>query len=295
MQNKKAVLATLFAALLFATSATSRTLSGVDASSITIATVRLVVGSLGLLVFAKFSIADFSMTRLLKKKIIWIMGFGVAGYQAFFFIGTGLTGVAIGTLSSLALAPLMAGLLSWVWHGIKPSAAWLISTLIALVGLVVLSWSGLEDSNINLLGVVASLLAGAAYAIYTVVGVNLSQSGESATSVLAVSFSIGAFVLLIVSGANFAELANTNGILLTLWLGFVATSFAYVLFGIGISKLSAGTVATLNLAEPLAASFLGFVVLHESISALSAVGCALIAASLAFLAINTAKEAANDI
>ena len=217
------------------------------------------------------------------------MGLGVAGYQAFFFIGTGLTGVAIGTLSSLALAPLMAGVLSWIWHGRRPAKTWWLSTLIAVAGLVVLSWSGLESSNINLIGVFASLLAGAAYAIYTVVGVELSQSGESATSVLAVSFSIGALVLLIVSGAHFSELATGNGILLTLWLGLIATSLAYVLFGIGISKLTAGIVATLNLAEPLAATFLGLVVLHESISALSAVGCALIAASLTFLAINTAK------
>ncbi|MEN9692422.1 MAG: hypothetical protein RLZZ330_66 [Actinomycetota bacterium] len=295
MHNKKAVLATLASALLFATSATSRSLSGVEASSISIATVRLLIGALGLLFFAKFFVKDFSIRALLKKKIIWIMGLGVAGYQAFFFIGTGLTGVAIGTLSSLALAPLMAGLLSWIWHGNRPTSSWWISTMVAVVGLVVLSWSGLEDSNINLLGVSAALMAGAAYAVYTVVGVDLAHSGNSATGVLAVSFSIGAVVLLIVSGGRFGELASTNGILLTLWLGLVATSFAYVLFGLGISKLTAGTVATLNLAEPLAATFLGLVVLHETISFLSAVGCALIAASLTFLAIITAKETANDI
>lgn len=294
MHNKKAVFATLVSALLFATSATSRSLSGVEASSISIATVRLLIGALGLLLFAKLFVKDFSIRALLQKKIIWIMGLGVAGYQAFFFIGTGLTGVAIGTLASLALAPLMAGLLSWGWHGNKPNNSWWVSTMIAVVGLVVLSWSGLEDSNINLLGVAASLMAGAAYAVYTVVGVDLAQSGNAATGVLAVSFSIGAVALLMISGGQFAELATTNGILLTIWLGLVATSFAYVLFGIGISKLTAGTVATLNLAEPLAATFLGLIVLHETISLLSAVGCALIAISLTFLAINTSKETASD-
>ena len=288
--RSKAVIATLLAALLFATSATSRELSGIDGSSIAIATMRLTIGAVGLLLFAKFFVKDFSLMHLLRKRIIWLMGLGVAGYQAFFFIGTGLTGVAIGTLSSLALAPLMAGLLGWVWQGTRPSQIWLKSTLLAVAGLLVLSWSGLQDENVNVVGVLAAVCAGAAYALFTVVGVKISQSGESATSVLAVSFSIGAFVLLLVGGSQVGEILQGNGIWLALWLGLVATTLAYILFGIGLSNLSAGTVATLNLAEPLAATFLGIVVLRETISLLSAIGCILIAVSLWILAINSAKE-----
>lgn len=218
------------------------------------------------------------------------MGIGVAGYQAFFFIGTGLTGVAIGTLSSLALAPLMAGLIAWVWQGFRPSSYWWRSTFIAVVGLVILSWSGLTESKINLLGVAASLAAGLAYAVYTVVGSKLSQSGQPAVAVLATSFSIGALVLLGFSGFQITQTLSGNGIWLALWLGLIATSLAYVLFGIGLTSLPAGTVATLNLAEPLAATLLGLIVLHESISPLSAVGCTLIAVSLLMLALGSAKE-----
>jgi DME family drug/metabolite transporter len=291
MQTKrKAVLATLLAALLFATSATARELSGVEASSISIATLRLAIGAVGLVVFAKLFVKEYSLLKLLRSKTIWIMGLGVAAYQAFFFIGTGLTGVAIGTLSSLALAPLMAGTLSWVWHGVKPIQVWWRSTVLAVFGLVVLSWSGIEDANVNLIGVFASVCAGAAYAVYTVVGVKLSQGGTSATAVLATSFSVGALVLLIISGSQLGEVLHGNGIWLALWLGLGATTLAYILFGIGISSLSAGTVSTLNLAEPLAATFLGLLILHEEISALSAVGCILIAVSLWILAINSAKE-----
>lgn len=291
MQNKrKAVFATLIAALLFATSATSRELSGVEASSIAIATLRLTIGAAGLVVFAKIFVSEFSIIQLFRNKTIWIMGLGVAAYQAFFFIGTGLTGVAIGTLSSLALAPLMAGMLSWIWNGTKPNQVWWRSTLLAVVGLVVLSWSGITDSKVNLIGVLASVCAGAAYALYTVVGVKLSQNGFSATAVLATSFSIGAIILLLIGGPQVTDVLTGNGIWLALWLGLGATTFAYILFGIGISNLSAGTVSTLNLAEPLAATFLGLVILHEEISALSALGCILIAVSLWMLAMDSAKE-----
>ncbi|MCX6403099.1 MAG: DMT family transporter [Actinobacteria bacterium] len=291
MQTRsKAVLATLVAALLFATSATSRELSGVQASSISIAAIRLSIGAIGLLIFAKMFVPNFSAISLLKNRTIWIMGLGVAGYQAFFFIGTGLTGVAIGTLSSLALAPLMAGTLSWVWQKAKPNRTWWLSTFVALIGLVVLSWSSLQEADVNLLGVLAAVVAGSAYAVYTVVGVKLSQNGESATAVLAVSFSIGAVLLISIGGSQIGDVLQGNGIWLSLWLGLVATTLAYVLFGIGISNLNAGTVATLNLAEPIAATFFGIVIIHETISTLSAIGCILIAVSLSILAIDSAKE-----
>lgn len=289
-QQKKAIFATLLAALLFATSATSRELSGVQSSSLAIATLRLAIGALGLVVFTKIFVPQFRFSSLIKSPVIWVMGLGVAGYQAFFFIGTGLTGVAVGTLSSLALAPLMAGLISWAWQGLKPSVVWWQSTLIAVIGLIVLSWSGLTESTINLLGVAASVAAGAAYATFTVVGARLAKNNQPAVGVLATSFTIGAVGLLIVSGFQVAESLSGNGIWLALWLGLGATTLAYVLFGVGLTSLPAGTVATLNLAEPLAATFLGLVVLHESISTLSAIGCTLIAVSLWILAVNTAKE-----
>jgi DME family drug/metabolite transporter len=291
MQTRsKAVLATLVAALLFATSASSRELSGVQATSISIAAIRLSIGAIGLLIFAKLFVPNFSAISLLKNRTIWIMGLGVAGYQAFFFIGTGLTGVAIGTLSSLALAPLMAGTLGWFWQKAKPNRTWWMSTFVAVIGLVVLSWSSLQQRDVNLLGVLAAVVAGSAYAVYTVVGVKLSQNGESATAVLAVSFSIGAVLLITISGSQVGEVLQGNGIWLSLWLGLVATTLAYVLFGVGISNLNAGTVATLNLAEPIAATFFGIVIIHETISTLSAIGCILIAVSLSILAIESAKE-----
>lgn len=288
--NKKAIVATLFAAVLFSTSATSRELSGVETSSLIVATLRLGIGAIGLLVFVLLTQRNINFVTLIKNRIVWVMGIGVAGYQAFFFIGTGLTGVAIGTLASLALAPLMAGVLSWVWQGIKPNSNWWQSTFVAVVGLIVLSWSGLTASNINLWGIAAAILAGTAYATFTVIGAKLSKSGESAFAVLATSFSIGASILLLATGFQISSALTGNGIWLALWLGLGATTLAYILFGIGLTNLSAGTVATLNLAEPLAATFLGLVILHESISLMSAIGCTLIAVSLWMLAKKGSEE-----
>jgi len=74
-----------------------------------------------------------------------------------------------------------------------------------------------------------------------------------------------------------------------LWVGLAATTAAYVLFGRGLTHLTAGTVATLNLAEPLVATALGVVILKEVLAGWSAVGSLLIASALALLAWATLK------
>ena len=91
----------------------------------------------------------------------------------------------------------------------------------------------------------------------------------SAVDVLAASFMIGALLLFPLGVGDIARFATPSGAALVLWLGVVATTLAYVLFGKGITHLAPGTVATLNLAEPVVATALGMIVLHEAISGMS--------------------------
>ena len=284
------VLATVGSAALFGTSATSRALSELHIDSVTVASVRLLLGALGLVaisaVFGRFS----HLRALLKMKLIWVMGFGVAAYQALFFVGTGIVGVAIGTLASLALGPLFAGLLAWARGQKKPSPIWWISTSIAIAGLVTLSSSAFSgDVRLDPLGILAAVGAGGAYAIYTVLGSQLAQSDSHPTDVLAASFLIGAILLFPLGVGHISQFNSSTGIVLALWLGLATTTVAYVLFGKGIAALPAGTVATLNLAEPVIATALGVIVLNETVSGVSAIGCALIALSLAVLAAATLR------
>jgi DME family drug/metabolite transporter len=218
------------------------------------------------------------------------MGLGVAGYQALFFVGTGLVGVAIGTLASLALGPLMAGLLAWARGGKRPSTTWWLSTAIAIAGLVALSSTAFSgDVRLDPLGIIAAVGAGTAYAVYTVLGSQLAQADSHPTDVLAASFFLGSLLLLPLGVGHLSQFASATGVALALWLGFATTTLAYVLFGKGIGSLPPGTVATLNLAEPVIATVLGVIVLKESINGMSAVGCVLIAASLSLLAASTLR------
>jgi DME family drug/metabolite transporter len=286
-----AVVAVLVSATLFGTTGTARLVSGVEAQSVTIAAIRLLVGAAGLVVISLVAGRSANLMALWRRPLVWVMGVGVAAYQALFFVGTGLVGVAVGTLASLALGPLMAGLLAWALGGSRPSRVWWLSTLIAIVGLSVLTFGGVtSDASFNVVGILAAVGAGSAYAVYTVLGGRLAAQSMPATDVLAASFLVGAVLLLPLGAAEFSALNSGSGIALVVWLGVIATTLAYVLFGRGITHLTPGTVATLNLAEPVVATILGVVVVHETISGLSLVGCGLIAMSLSVLAVSTVRS-----
>lgn len=279
------VLAVIAAAALFGTSAASVTLLGPDATAPAIAAGRLVVGSLGLVAIVVITAAGRrALVRLWRRPLLWLMGLAVASYQSLFFFGVARTGVAVGTLASLALAPFLAGMLGWLLREGAPGVVWAVSTVLAVVGMALLT---LGDGQIrDLLGILAAMGAGASYAVYTVLGVRLTRDGESATNVLAASFSLAALVTIPVFIAAGAWWWNPQGIAVLLWLGLATTTVAYLLFGVGLRTLQPGHIATLNLAEPVVATLLGVVILGEVLGARGWIGCALIVVALGILGVS---------
>ncbi len=275
--------AVLAAAALFGTSATARSLLVPDAPPTAVADLRLLVGAAGLIAFVWWRHGRGDLTAAWRRPLIWVMGLFVASYQACFFLGTARTGVAIGTLASLALAPFLAGLLGWLLREGAPGWIWAGSTAIAVVGLGFLTVGSAGQADP--LGVVAALGAGASYAAYTVIGARLSRGGLHPSAVLAGSFSIGAVLLIPFAIAGGLWFLTPAGITMVLWLGLIATTLAYLLFGVGLAVLQPGHIATLNLAEPVVATILGVAVLGERLPVAGWIGCVLIIIALALLGI----------
>jgi len=268
------------AAVLFGTTGTTRQLLVPDAPGTGVAAVRLIVGSIGLVAWVMWRGRGSDLVRLWRRPVVWLMGAGVAGYQAFFFIGTQRTGVAVAALIALGSAPFLAGLLGWAMREGAPGWLWAASTAIAVVGLGLLV-SGSLDSG-DAVGMLSALAAGGCYAVFTVLGVRLSREGFNGGDVLAASFSIGAVLLLPAAVASTWWL-SWPGVVAALWLGIATTTVAYLLFGLGLSVLQPGHIATLTLLEPAVATVLGVVVLGEPLSALGWIGCLLVIVALALL------------
>ena len=269
----------LAAAALFSTSGTSKALLVPDAWPPSVAAVRLLVGAAGMVAFVLWRGWRGELQVLLGRPLVWLMALGVAGYQAFFFVGVDRAGVAVGTLVALGSAPLLAGLLGWAVREGAPGWTWLLATALALSGLALLTGTGGGDA----LGVAAALAAGGSYAVYTVLGARLARDGHNASVVMAAPFALGALLLApFLAGAGW--LATPTGVLLALWLGLAATSVAYLLFGLGLPVLQPGHIATLTLLEPVGATLLGVLVLGETLSASGWLGCGLILVGLLVLA-----------
>jgi DME family drug/metabolite transporter len=288
----RAALAVMGAAVLFGTTGTSRALLVPDAPGPGVAAMRLLVGSLGLVAFVLWRGRGHDLLRLWRRPVVWIMGAAVAGYQAFFFIGTSRAGVAVAALIALGSAPFLSGILGWLLKEGAPGWLWALSTAIAVFGLGLLVSGSLATGDV--LGMLSALAAGTCYAVFTVLGVRLSREGFPGGDVLAASFSIGAVVLIPALASTWW--LSAPGVVEVLWLGLATTTVAYLLFGMGLSVLQPGHIATLTLLEPAVATILGVLVLGEPIDGRGWLGCLLVILALALLGFVEARaESAPEV
>lgn len=282
--RRVAAAAVLGSAALFGTSGTARVLLQPAAPAAGAAAARLIVGAMGLVAWAaRTPEGRAALLRLWRRPIIWAMGVTVAAYQVFFFLSMSRTGVAVGTLASLALTPFMAGLLGWSLREGAPGYVWLVSTLLAISGVGLLT-VGAGDGR-DVVGIMFGLLAGASYAFYTVFGVRFAREGEHPSHVLAASFAVSGLLLIPVFLMSGTWWMSWSALALILWLGLATTTFAYLLFGVGLRSLQPGHIATINLAEPVFATLLGVFVLGEALGGLGALGCVLVIIGLGVLGV----------
>lgn len=217
---------------------------------------------------------------------------GVVFYQPAFFAGTATNGVALSTIVTLGSAPLLTGLLSWMLTRRTPEWPWWVATAAAVIGVALLAGIGAGPTGgVGVLGIVASLCAGLCYAVYTVAAKELIQSGWTSTGSMGALFGVAAAVALPVLVFTDPDwLGRPAGIAVALWLGAVTTAAAYVLFGWGLASLTAPTVATLTLVEPLTAALLGVLALHESLGTGQILGMAFLVLGILVLAIASGRH-----
>jgi len=290
-------LVVLAAALCFSTTGTAQELAAVDASPLAVGAARIVVGGgiLGLLALARRTPRSPGVPAARPARatamLVALGVVSVLAYQPLFFLGTSDNGVAIGTVVALGSAPIVTGILDAVRLRRAPTRRWTLATAIALAGVILVSGVVGGQVALTVAGLLASVGAGASYALYTVSAKALIERGWRSAQVMGTVFglaAIAALPVLLLTGA--AWLTTPSGLLLALWLGVVTTAVAYLLFGWGLTRLTAVTVATLTLAEPLAATLLGLFVLGERLSTSGAIGLVLIAVGLAVVSVPSRRR-----
>lgn len=285
----RAPLFVVAAATLWGTTGTAQALGPDGASTIAVGTARGVVGALVLVGVAAARGRLWDGARSLPRRPLLLAAVATAAYQLCFFGGVRLAGVAIGTVVGVGSGPVWGGLLGWLGRAERPGGRWAVATTLALGGAVLLATTTSDGDPVDLAGIALALGAGLSYAAFALWSKDLTDDHDP-DLVMTWVFALSALLLLPVGlAAGMGPLLSADGVLMALWLGVVSLAASYLLFGRGIAGVTVATATTLSLSEPLTAATLGIVVLDEQLTAVIALGMALVFAGLAVLAQATSR------
>ncbi|WP_106767686.1 DMT family transporter [Paenibacillus faecalis] len=207
------------------------------------------------------------------------------------------TSVASSTMI-LALQPVFVMIGAYIFFKERTSASALYGMGIAFVGVFVLIGnSGVSGTGNHLKGDLMSLLGTAAIAVHMLLGQMLLKRMPS----FLYSWFVFVFAALLLAGYNVVSnipmtgySANDWGIFLL--LAIVPTVFGQLLFNWLMRYLSASTVSMSVLGEPVGASLLAFLLLHESINGLQAIGGAFVMFGLIlFLNVKSSSKTQDQV
>ncbi len=217
---------------------------------------------------------------------VMVVGAGTAAYQGFYFVSVTQVGVAVSTVVSLGLAPVLLTVAESVRHRRAPTAGRLGVLAAALVGLVLVSVAGHESATgpDPVAGVLLAIASGTTYALTTVAGGSVSRTSSPLALTSAMTL-VGAAVLLpclaLVDGPRLP--GDQVAIAWLAYLGVLTMALAYVLLYSGLRVVAPSTAVTASLVEPVTAAAVAAVVLGEALGPVAVVGILLVLGAVAGL------------
>lgn len=276
----KGPLLILLAGILWGTTGTTQAFAPESAHPVSIGAARLAVGGLFLMGIV-LATGKLNMTNWPLKRVA-LASLSMAFYQPLFFTAVTRTGVAIGTVVAIGSAPILSGLIEWLFLRKRPNSIWWCSTFLSISGCVLLFMNN-ESVHVDPVGLIMALGAGLSFAIYTLVSRELVVN-RSPLSVVAVVFTLSAICLSpFLFLYDMSWIVSLRGAGVSLHLGIMATGIAYLLFAGGLIHVSSSTAVTLALAEPLTAALLGVFIVGEYLSVVSWMGVMLLMLGIGLL------------
>jgi DME family drug/metabolite transporter len=282
------VAAILVTSFLWGTTGTAATFAP-DAGPLAIGAAALGVGGLLQAAIALPSLARARQALRTHAGLVAIGALAVAIYPLAFYSAMHLGGVAIGTVVSLASAPLASGILERVIERRPLSRWWMLAAFLGVLGSVLLCLSRAGEPAVSatatLAGVGLGLLAGTTYALYSWVVHRLMHHHVGRGASMGAVFGAGGALLipvLLITGAPLV--ASAQSFAVAAYMALVPMFLGYFLFGVGLARVRPSTATTLTLTEPAVAAILAVVVVGERLGVMGWSGMAILAAALAVLA-----------
>lgn len=278
----KGTLAIILASLLWGTTGTAASYAP-DISPLAIGAFAMGIGGVLMLCTALKSLRQDYKKLFLKRRLVLLGALCVAIYPLAFYTSMRLSGVAMGTVVSIASAPLFAVILERLFSQKIISLQWLISFLFGAIGIVLLAFGKVvvvdteSDMFTHYLGIFMGLIAGVTYAGYSYVAKQLIDSGVYSKSAVAGLFCCAAMVLLpslYFTGDNlFSTVTNLS---VSLYMALVPMFLGYLLFGFGLRVIDASHATLITLIEPIIATLLAVLLLGEEFKTIGWLGMAMV-------------------
>ncbi|CAH6978665.1 Permease of the drug/metabolite transporter (DMT) superfamily [Vibrio chagasii] len=279
-------LAILFASILWGTTGTAASFAP-DLSPLAVGAFSMGVGGLMQAGLAYRKVL-FAFDKLLQnKRLLAVSALALAIYPLAFYSSMKLSGVAMGTVVSIATAPFFSALLEClISKDNNINKRWLTSFAIGVVGIGLLVFSessvGSEpNDNLKLLGIGLGLVAGLCYAIYSWATKALIDQGIKSQAAMGSIFGLGAMLLLPTLWFTGDSLfASSTNIFVVSYLVLLPQCLGYIAFSFGLRHVTASSANLITLLEPVVAAVLAVWIVGERIPFVGWIGMLLIVTCL---------------
>lgn len=284
-EHRIGVMATLAASVVWGTTGTAASLAP-DVGPMAIGAAAMGLGGLMQAALAWRGIVA-ARSRLARAWPMLVLGaLAVAIYPLAFYASMRLAGITVGTLVTIASAPLATALIEWRVDRARLSRRWLAGATVGLAGLVLLTLAkagagASAAAPAPLAGIGLGLVGGLTYALYSWTARRVMLSGVHARAAMGATFGLGGLLLmpvLVATGAPF--LAAWANFAVGAYMAVVPMFMGYVAFGMGLARIPASLAVTISLAEPVVAALLAVGLVGERLPPAGWAGVALICACL---------------
>ncbi|MBU2972161.1 EamA family transporter [Pseudoalteromonas sp. C2R02] len=285
-EHLKGVIAIIIASFLWGTTGTAASYSS-DVSSFAIGAFSMGIGGVLLVITARKKLLLDYKVMLEQPKVLILGGVCVAIYPLAFYTSMQLSGIAIGTVISIATAPFFAAILERIISKKSISLQWILSFVVGAIGIALLTLGKDQSNNtayrINQqsLGILLGCIAGLTYAGYSWAARRLIESGVHSKSSMSGLFGCAALLLLPslwFTGDNLFS-SSTNA-LVSLYMAIIPMFLGYLLFGFGLNYIDASKATLITLIEPLVATILAVFIIGEKFKVIGWIGVILISLCL---------------
>ncbi|GGF62280.1 DMT family transporter [Alteromonas lipolytica] len=294
------ILAVVIAAVLWGTTGTAATFAP-QVSPLGIASVTMGIGGLLLALLAIRPIRQHRLALFEAKYLVFAAALNVAIYPLAFYSAMKFSGVAVGNVVSIGIAPIAAALIEWFYDKQALNKKWLFSIVLGVTGVVLLatakpasSFESAATNWHNTLGILLGLVAAFTYAMYSWIARRLIDKGIASRAAMGSMFGVGGLMLLpvlLITGGPI--LASYNNFGVAMYMALVPMVLAYLLFGKGLAVVRASLATTITLLEPVVAALLAVTIVGEQLTLTGWLGIALISTCLLIATVRIPRRKIN--